>query len=275
MQELGILNSIHPSLAFDGKMREIFQQVEKIHSWFQLLFHDEIPDLGDIYFHAIMLMKNKQEREQILELFHLNEHRQNLMRERWVSLHGIMRDLVRIENKSNSSIARLLGQVVIEDLLLIMALTKREGTVKAVSLYLSRLRFIRREIDGKTLRKMGYTSGPLYREIMLAVQDARMDGLVNSLAEEKKWIKENFPIAESERGEEEKRGKGESRKRKEELNKEKILKQKTASRKGVKTRGKTDTETWRRGKKADAAKGGHGESQMRGRGDTETRRRGE
>jgi tRNA nucleotidyltransferase (CCA-adding enzyme) len=253
MQELGILSSLHRSLAFDGKMRQIFLQVEKIHSWFQLLFLDEEPDLGDIYFHAIMLMKNKQEREQILKLFHLDENRQNLIRERWGRLNGIMRDLARTENEPNSSIARLLGPVGIEDLLLIMSLTKREGTVKAVSLYLSRLRFIKSEISGKILRQMGYVSGPLFREIMLALQDARVDGLVNSLAEEKKWVKENFPPHESESKEEESRGKVESMKSKEELNKEKILKQKTASRKGVKTRGKADAETTKGNARANTA----------------------
>jgi tRNA nucleotidyltransferase (CCA-adding enzyme) len=194
MNELGILSSLHPSLTFDDKTRDTFQQVEKIHSWFQLLFLTEDPDLGEIYFHAIMLAKNKQEREEILALFHLSEHRQEVMRSRWAKISATMRVLARAENKSNSSIARLLGQVEIEDLLLIMSLTKREGTVKAVSLYLSRLRFIQREIDGKTLGEMGYPSGPIYREIMLAVQDARVDGLVNSLAEEKEWVKEHFPL---------------------------------------------------------------------------------
>jgi len=153
-----------------------------------------VPDLGDIYFNAMMLLKNKKEREEILELFHLGEQGKKSIRERWNRLSETMRDLAWIEKKPHSSIARLLRIVGIEDLLIIMSLSKRENTVRAVSLYLSRLRFIRKEIDGKTLRKMGYVSGPIYREIMLAVQDARVDGLVNSLAEEKRWVKENFPI---------------------------------------------------------------------------------
>jgi len=197
MQDLRILESIHGALVFDEKMRGIFQQVEKIHSWFQLLFLDEDPDLGDIYLNAIMLAKNQKERLEILEIFHLSEHSRNLMRDRWARLSSILRDLAKSENKPHSSIARLLAQLEIEDLLLIMSLTKRKGTVKAVSLYLSRLRFIKREIDGKTLRLMGYSTGPIYREIMLAVQDARVDGLVNSLAEEKKWVSVHFPLLET------------------------------------------------------------------------------
>ena len=193
MQNLGILESLHGALVFDEKMRGVFQQVAKIHSWFQLLFLDEEPDLGDIYVNAIMLVKSQKERREILDLFHLNEDRQKIMVERWVRLSSVMRDLAQSENEAHSIIAKLLGSLRIEDLLLIMSLTKRKGTAKAVSLFLSRLRFISREIDGKTLLSMGYTTGPLFREIMQAVQDARVDGLVNSLTEEKEWVKENFP----------------------------------------------------------------------------------
>ena len=75
-----------------------------------------------------------------------------------------------------------------------MSLTRREGTAKAISLYLTRLRFIRREIDGGTLLSMGYPTGPIFREIMQAVQDARVDGLVNTLEEEKAWVRQNFPV---------------------------------------------------------------------------------
>jgi tRNA nucleotidyltransferase (CCA-adding enzyme) len=194
MEELGILRSLHPSLAFTAKIKKIFLQVVKINSWFQLLFLDEEPDVGLIYFNALMMMKSQKEREQILELFHLNEHQKKVYRDRWKITSSTMRELARTDEKSLSWIAKLLGEVEIEDLLSIMSLTKREDTVKAISVYLSRLRFIRRELDGEELKDMGYTSGPVFKEIMQAVQDARVDGIVNSHAEEREWVKVNFPL---------------------------------------------------------------------------------
>ncbi len=199
MEELGILHSLHPSLAFTTKIRSIFLQVVRINSWFQLLFLDEEPDVGLIYFNALMMMKSQKEREQILELFHLNDHQKRVYRDRWKITSSTMRELARTDDKSLSWIAKLLGEVEIEDLLSIMSLTKREDTVKAISIYLSRLRFIKRELDGEELMEMGYTSGPVFKEIMQAVQDARVDGEVNSLTEEKAWVKAHFPL-ESEPG---------------------------------------------------------------------------
>jgi len=208
MQNLGILESLHEAMRFDEKMKDVFRQVERIHSWFQLLFLEEKPDVGMIYFHAIMLIRSREDRDEILGLFHQSPQIKNLYRERWSRLSSVMVDLGKNEKESQSWIARLLGQLNIEDLLLVMSLTKREGTAKAISLYLTRLRFIHREIDGKVLLSMGYSTGPLFREIMQAVQDARVDGLVNSLDEEKAWVLRHFPLENSgeERGRE-KRGK--------------------------------------------------------------------
>ena len=166
----------------------------RINSWFQLLFLDEEPDVGQVYFNTIMMMKGIEEREQLLELFHLNDHQRRTYRDRWENTSSTMKDLARSEDRAMSWIARLLDGVEIEDLLTIMSLTKREDTVKAISIYLSRLRFIKRELGGKELKKMGYESGPVFREIMMAVQDARVDGVVNSLAEEIEWVNVNFPL---------------------------------------------------------------------------------
>jgi tRNA nucleotidyltransferase (CCA-adding enzyme) len=194
MEELRILTSLHPGLAFSSKIRNIFQQVEKINSWFGLLFLDEEPDVGQIYFNALMMMKGFEEREQILELFHLNEHQKNTYRGKWEKVSSTMKELARTDDKKLSWIAGLLGGVEVEDLLTIMSLTKREDTVKAISVFLSRLRFIKRELGGKELREMGYSAGPVYRDIMQALQDARVDGVVNSLSEEREWVKVNYPI---------------------------------------------------------------------------------
>jgi len=141
-----------------------------------------------------MMMKGIEDREQILELFHLSDHQKMTYRDRWENTSATMKELARTEEKSLSWIANLLGEVEIEDLLTIMSLTKREDTVKVISIYLSRLRFIKRELGGKELTEMGYTSGPVFKEIMEAVQDARVDGIVNSFVEEKEWVKARFPL---------------------------------------------------------------------------------
>ncbi len=194
MDDLGILQAIHPSLVFDEKTREVFRQVEKIHTWFQYLYLDEHPDIAGIYLDAVMFLRSKKDRKDILKVFHVQPHLEKSLEEGWAQIASTQRALARPGEHKPSWITRFLSDMRTEDLILIMALTKREPTARAISLYLSRLRFIQSEIDGNILKEMGYESGPLFGKIMQAAQDARVDGKVNTLQEEKDWIVENFPL---------------------------------------------------------------------------------
>ncbi|MFV1957242.1 MAG: CBS domain-containing protein, partial [bacterium] len=194
MEELGILKAIHPSFVFDRKFQETFRQVEKIYSWFQYLFLDGEPDVADIYLNTMMLVRKPKEREEILHAFHLSDHLEQKLFKRFISISEAMRSLTRIRSAKLSRIAQILDGLSVEDLLIIMSLSSREETAKAISLYLSRLRFIESEINGQVLKEMGYKTGPLFRKIMESVKNARLDGEVKSLAEEKNWVKEHFPI---------------------------------------------------------------------------------
>jgi tRNA nucleotidyltransferase (CCA-adding enzyme) len=194
MDDLGILKAIHPSLAFDEKTREVFRQVEKIHTWFQYLYLDEHPDIAGIYLNAAMFLRSKKDRRGILKVFHVQPHWEKNFEEGWAQISSTLRALAQPGEQKPSWINNILSDLRTEDLILIMALTKREPTARAISLYLSRLRFIKSEVDGKILKAMGYESGPLFGKIMKAVQDARVDGEVNTLQEEKEWIVRNFPL---------------------------------------------------------------------------------
>ncbi len=194
MQDLGILHALHPALVFDRRTREVFDQVEKIHSWFQFLYLDEEPDIGEIYFNSIMFLRDPDARSEILLRFQVPGYRREEYLVRWQRITDTLKALARSHEGPPSWIARQLRDLTTEDLIIIMALTKREGTAKAVSLYLSRLRFLDSEIDGKILKRMGYHSGPIYRKIMDAARDARVDEKVKTLEEEMEWVRENFPL---------------------------------------------------------------------------------
>ena len=65
-----------------------------------------------------------------------------------------------------------------------MAATKLESVKKAISHYFTRLRYTNILITGKDLKAMGLESGPIYREIMQAVLDARLNGELKTLNDE-------------------------------------------------------------------------------------------
>ena len=72
----------------------------------------------------------------------------------------------------------------IEMLLYMMAATERKSVKKHISDYLTKLRSIQPSIAGKDLKRMGLVPGPVYREILAAVRDAKLDGKLQTRNDE-------------------------------------------------------------------------------------------
>ena len=65
-----------------------------------------------------------------------------------------------------------------------MAKAKDDRVKKAISLYLTNLQGIKTSITGSDLKRLGLAPGPLFKEIMEKILDARLDGEVRSKEEE-------------------------------------------------------------------------------------------
>lgn len=65
-----------------------------------------------------------------------------------------------------------------------MAATCQEKVKRAISHFFTRLRQIEPAIGGKDLLAMGYKPGPIYRDIIQAVLDAKLDGRLKTRNEE-------------------------------------------------------------------------------------------
>jgi len=65
-----------------------------------------------------------------------------------------------------------------------MAATDREEVKKAISLYCTNLRRTSILLNGSDLKAMGLTPGPMFRRILDAVFDARLNGRVRSREDE-------------------------------------------------------------------------------------------
>jgi tRNA nucleotidyltransferase (CCA-adding enzyme) len=57
-------------------------------------------------------------------------------------------------------------------------------------LYLTTLRYVKLTTTGDHLRKMGIEAGPIYREVLDALLDARLDGKVATTADEERFVRE-------------------------------------------------------------------------------------
>ena len=61
-----------------------------------------------------------------------------------------------------------------------------------ISLFIRRLSRIRPLTTGEDIKRLGFTPGPIYRNILERLKEARLDGLCKTKEDEIRLIKEEF-----------------------------------------------------------------------------------
>jgi tRNA nucleotidyltransferase (CCA-adding enzyme) len=84
----------------------------------------------------------------------------------------------------NSDLYRKLSAFRTELILYMMAITKKKKIKKAISHYFTNLRSISVSLKGKDLKKMRVAPGPIYREILQAALDAKLNGKLKTHKDE-------------------------------------------------------------------------------------------
>jgi tRNA nucleotidyltransferase (CCA-adding enzyme) len=75
-----------------------------------------------------------------------------------------------------------------EELLFLMGKADKESMRKAVSQYFQRYRNTQTELKGKDLKAMGIPPGPIYRQLLDELLDARINRQVNNRSEEFRFL---------------------------------------------------------------------------------------
>jgi tRNA nucleotidyltransferase (CCA-adding enzyme) len=99
------------------------------------------------------------------------------------------------EGQQPSTTYRLLRGLdprAIEAALRIGPLTENTHASSHVSEYLQRLRFVKPELNGEYLRALGVPSGPIYRQILDALLDAKLDGQLPDRAAEEEFVRQKL-----------------------------------------------------------------------------------
>lgn len=65
-----------------------------------------------------------------------------------------------------------------------MAISKQQKIKKAISHYFTNLRRVNISLQGRDLKKMGVAPGPIYREILQAALDAKLNGKLKTRKDE-------------------------------------------------------------------------------------------
>jgi tRNA nucleotidyltransferase (CCA-adding enzyme) len=194
LQQLGLLNTIHPSLRWDEWLDKCFAEAAAFvppERW-----RLKVSPATELVFDGLLCFRLAyEEAEAICERLNLPA----TMRTEILQANSLGRELPSqiTEAKPSELVSRLVdcreGAVVITW----MAFSNQPEAREMLDRYLSEWRYVAPTVDGDTLRALNLPPGPAYRHILWTLKAAWLDGVISTTEEEDALLQQLVMEAQS------------------------------------------------------------------------------
>lgn len=184
LNDFDLLKFIYPSIQLDKQLISILNSVKQVLAWHDLLFLDESYMKWVVYFLVLIHACDPQRSEGICNRFELSPRYRKIFCDERFAAEKCVLDLARSLPMINSRLYRKLSEFRTELILYMMAVSKQEKVKKAISHFFTNLRSVSISLKGRHLQKMGIEPGPIYRQILQACLDARLNGKLKTREDE-------------------------------------------------------------------------------------------
>jgi len=184
LNDFDLLKVVHPSIKLDKFFIAMLHSIRKVLSWHDLLFLEESYKKWVVYFLALIHQCDSQRSQEICDRFELApEYCKIFCIDRFEADRCIFW-LEKNPSAPESVLYRKLTGFKTELMLYMMAAAKQQKVKKAISHFFTKLRRVEIALKGRDLKKMNLKPGPIYREVLQAVLDARLDGKLKTKKDE-------------------------------------------------------------------------------------------
>jgi len=196
LQELGVLAEIHPAFRYDDWLASRFaalpQQAARWKSFGAA--SPAAPDTGKEFTlrpsHYLALLGVRLQRREVAEIIKRLElpHRDAVLLQQAQALYDLQPQL-QAQTLRPSRLYRLLKPFDDDALLILWVATGIPVVRRRLEQFQTHLRYVSPHTDGHKLRALGLKPGPIYREILEKLRDARLDGDIVSDEDEEALVK--------------------------------------------------------------------------------------
>ena len=197
MAEFDLLKFILPGLKFDKRMEKNLLETQHAMAWYKLLYLDETCRHWLVYLFTILANSTYSDIKIFCMKFEFPARLKNELLKEKEATDKILKELSRTRRLRPSEIYWLLQECSHEGLIYLIAMARKKTAKKAVSHFVTHLRYYKTYIQGADLKEMGYMTGPLYKTILTHLLEAKLDGEVESRADEMELIRTNYPLEEA------------------------------------------------------------------------------
>lgn len=190
LQEYDLLEIIHPELKLTSDMVSILNSAKKVLSWFDLLFLEESYMKWAVYFMAMIRHCDHPTATAICERLELAPRLQVIFVKGRFKADQCLWQMDRNTLNRNSQLHERLSELKTEQILYIMAASGKQKIKKAISNYLTNLRYVSLSVKGGDIKAMGVPPGPIYQKILKAALNAKLNGLLKTSQDEHRFIQD-------------------------------------------------------------------------------------
>jgi len=194
INEYNLLKLIHPEIVYDQALERRLSSVEKVITWYNLLFLDEDCHYWMVYLLGLMNSLDREKAETLCDLFELNQQYRHILVDQRLKAEASLRWVASSSRHKNSDFYREFLPYETEILLYMMASANRDSIKRAISTYITKLRLVKTLLTGNDLKEMGYEPGPIFREILSGLRDARLNDEVKTRQDEEAFVRMNWAL---------------------------------------------------------------------------------
>ena len=188
LADYDLLKVIHQTIKLNQETVELLNSVKNVLSWYDLLFIEESYMQWAVYFLALIRRSNQHVSDEICKKIELSPQLNAFFSKKRIHAESSLSLLEKNRVISNSMLYKQLSAFETELILYMMASAREERIQKAISGYFTKLRYVKISITGKDLINIGLKPGPMFKKILQAVFDAKLNGIVKTRKEELEFI---------------------------------------------------------------------------------------
>jgi tRNA nucleotidyltransferase (CCA-adding enzyme) len=185
LAELGLLRFIHPALKWSPVLADLLKAVEDAVRWYSLLYLDRKLDVWLVYFMALMEVLPPRAVGETVKRLGISARDAGRIKAGHAAANAVLRRLARRPPPRPSDTYHALEGLADETLLLLMAKARHDSVKRQVSAYLTIYQRTRPSLTGADLKSLGLKPGPLYKKVLNRLLDARLNGEVSTVEQER------------------------------------------------------------------------------------------
>ena len=191
MDQLDLLGVIEPKIHLEEERLGLLDEIKRVIAWYNLLYLEEHIEPWKIYWHGLTSALKRETLEELAERMGMVDQEGRKMISQREDAGDLLDQLFRFEG-SEYELYSLLNKYDAETLLYFMALANSEKIKRLISLYFTKLRGAAIQLHGKDLVDFGFEPGPIFRDILEKLLEARLNGLVKTRDDEIAFVKEYY-----------------------------------------------------------------------------------